>query len=77
MVMKLNVTLDLDDLWLDNEQVGQYILQEIKDSISAEVRREVRAAVKDVLADYHKEIKASAKQYAAKVTKTLLEEAKR
>lgn len=70
--MKLNVSIDLDDMWFDNDSLGAEIRRTIKDSIQAAVRKEVNFAVKDVLADSHKEIKAAAKQYGKLVLSELL-----
>ena len=73
---RLNVTIDLNDIWPSDESLAVEIQQQIKYAVQTAVKKEVNAAVKDVLADQHKEIKAAAKQYGALVLKDLLKETK-
>lgn len=70
--MKLNITLDLNDLWAGDETLAYTIKDEIKHAIQRAVASEVKAATKDVLHDYHKEIKIAAKDYGALVLKQMI-----
>lgn len=67
-VMKLVTTIDLDGLWdSDGNSIADDIKREIRHSIERAVQKHVNEAVKDILGDYHKEIKAAARAYAVKV----------
>ena len=70
--MKLNVTVDLSDIWFDGDTLANEINDQIKYSIESAVKKEVNAAVKDVLADQYKEIKTAAKQYSKLVLEGML-----
>jgi hypothetical protein len=70
--MKLAVTVDLEDIWQDDDTLANDIRGQIKYSIEAAVRKEVNAAVKGVLADQHEEIKEAARKYGKLVLAELL-----
>ena len=70
--MKFNIQLDLNDMWANDESLATAIKSEIKNAIQRAVASEVKIATKDVLNDYHKEIKGVAKDYGAKILSEML-----
>lgn len=70
--MMIKISIDLDEMWTDNGSIGQEIRDHIKWTIEQQVKKEVGAAVKEILERQRADIKKVAGEYAKKVVAGLL-----
>lgn len=65
--MKLNIVVDLDDMWADNESLTSMIKDEIRNAIRASVTKEVRLITQEVVKSNSKIIRETAKRLVEQV----------